>query len=79
MSEFFVPMMRDQYNCANDLLTTSSPHPFRLCQRMAWALYEHLNVGTATMAENTETNLYSVSKTVSILQNRFHCFRCWLK
>ncbi|KAL7463535.1 hypothetical protein ACHAXS_003891, partial [Conticribra weissflogii] len=31
----------------------------QLCQRMAWALYELLYVGTTTMPDNTEGNLYS--------------------
>jgi cullin-associated NEDD8-dissociated protein 1 len=31
----------------------------QLCQRMSWALYEHLNVGITTAPDNTETNLYS--------------------
>lgn len=31
----------------------------QLCQRMAWALYEHLNVGITTAPDNTETNLYT--------------------
>lgn len=30
----------------------------QLCQRMAWALYEHLNVGRTTNPANTESNLY---------------------
>lgn len=29
----------------------------QLCQRMSWALYEHLNVGITTAPDNTETNL----------------------
>ena len=31
----------------------------QLCQRNAWALYEHLNVGITTAPDNTETNLFS--------------------
>ena len=47
----------------DDDLLIAPFHTFliRLCQRMSWALYEHLNVGTTTMPDNTETNLYSVS------------------
>lgn len=40
----------------------------QLCQRMAWALYEHLNVGITTAPDNTETNLYSYD-----IMTR-HCF-----
>ena len=40
----------------------------QLCQRMAWSLYEHLNVGITTAPDNTETNLYSYD----ILTR--HCF-----
>ena len=40
----------------------------QLCQRNAWALYEHLNVGITTAPDNTETNLYSYD----ILTR--HCF-----
>ena len=40
----------------------------QLCQRMAWALYELLNVGVATAPGNTETNLY----TYDIFTR--HCF-----
>lgn len=31
----------------------------QLCQRMSWALYEHLNVGITTAPDNTETNIYA--------------------
>jgi cullin-associated NEDD8-dissociated protein 1 len=31
----------------------------QLCQRMAWSLYELLNVGAASNPDNTESNLYT--------------------
>ena len=40
----------------------------QLCQRLAWSLYELLNVGAASNPENTESNLY----TYDILTR--HCF-----
>eukprot|EP00804_Cyclotella_cryptica_P005395 CCRYP_017085-RA/>CCRYP_017085-RA protein AED:0.06 eAED:0.06 QI:162/1/1/1/1/0.96/28/3961/2317 len=40
----------------------------QLCGRMAWALYELVNVGTTTAPDNTESNLY----TYDIFQR--HCF-----
>jgi len=40
----------------------------QLCQRMAWSLYEHLNVGVASNTANTESNLY----TYDIFTR--HCF-----
>ena len=40
----------------------------QLCQRNAWALYEHLNVGITTAPDNTETNL----ATYDIMTR--HCF-----
>ena len=40
----------------------------QLCQRMAWALYEHLNSGTTTNPENTESNLYAYDTFTR------HCF-----
>jgi hypothetical protein len=40
----------------------------QLCQRMSWALYEHLNVGITTAPDNTETNL----ATYDIMTR--HCF-----
>lgn len=41
---------------------------FQLCQRMAWSLYELLNVGSASNPDNTESNLY----TFDIFNH--HCF-----
>ena len=40
----------------------------QLCGRMAWALYELVNVGTTTAPDNTESNLF----TYDIFQR--HCF-----
>lgn len=40
----------------------------QLCSRMAWALYELVNVGLTTAPDNTETNLY----TYDIYKR--HCF-----
>ena len=40
----------------------------QLCQRMAWSLYELLNVGAASNPDNTESNLYTFD-----IFNR-HCF-----
>ncbi|KAL7553976.1 hypothetical protein ACHAWF_017328 [Thalassiosira exigua] len=42
--------------------------PDQLCQRMAWSMYELLNVGTASNPDNTESNLY----TYDIFTR--HCF-----
>ena len=46
----------------------SSLSSFQLCQRMAWSLYQLLNVGAASNPDNTESNLY----TYDILTR--HCF-----
>jgi hypothetical protein len=43
----------------------------QLCQRMAWSLYEHLNVGSASNPDNTESNLYTYD-----LFTR-HCFHSY--
>lgn len=40
----------------------------QLCQKMAWSLYELLNVGAASNPDNTESNLY----TYDIMTR--HCF-----
>ena len=40
----------------------------QMCQRMAWSLYELLNIGAASNPDNTETNLYTYD-----IFNR-HCF-----
>ena len=40
----------------------------QLCQRMAWSLYEHLNVGAASNPDNTESNLYTYDIMIR------HCF-----
>lgn len=40
----------------------------QLCQRMAWSLYELLNVGAASNPDNTESNLYTYD-----IMNRY-CF-----
>jgi len=40
----------------------------QFCQRMAWSLYEHLNVGAASNPDNTESNLYTYDIMIR------HCF-----
>ncbi|EJK47814.1 hypothetical protein THAOC_33446, partial [Thalassiosira oceanica] len=40
----------------------------QMCQRMAWSLYELLNVGAASNPDNTETNLYTYDIFIR------HCF-----
>ena len=40
----------------------------QMCQRMAWSLYQLLNVGAASNPDNTETNLYTYDIFIR------HCF-----
>lgn len=44
----------------------------QMCQRMAWSLYQLLNVGAASNPDNTETNLY----TYDVFTR--HCFGSYL-